>query len=346
MVRSRAVDIMLAFLFAHRILNEMFGIKKNKVEKPQDREKPGLFGRLVGALQKTRNGLVGGVNELFSAGEAEVGEDFYEAIETLLLAGDVGVQATQRIMDELETRMSKVQRATRSVVLQGLQAGMNDILADVTAPLTIEKNRDQPFVILVIGVNGTGKTTTIGKLARRFKDQGLSVMLAAGDTFRAAAVEQLQAWGERNAVPVIAQHSGADAASVVYDGLNAARSRGMDVLIADTAGRLHTQSNLMEELKKIKRVIGKLDSSAPHEVLLVLDSGTGQNALAQADQFNAAVGVTGIVLTKLDGTAKGGIVFSIAEQLDIPIRMIGVGEGAADLRDFDAAEFVNALLML
>ncbi len=324
----------------------MFGIKKSKSEKSPDGAKPSLFGRLAGALKKTRSGLVGGVNELFSTGEAEVGPDFYEAIETLLLSGDVGVQATQRIMDDLETRMSRVQRVTPTEVLQALQASMNDILAGVAETLDTGRDRDQPFVILVVGVNGTGKTTTIGKLARRLKEEGKSVMLAAGDTFRAAAVEQLQAWGQRNDVPVIAQHTGADAASVVFDGLNAARSRGVDVLIADTAGRLHTQSNLMEELKKIKRVLGKLDAEAPHEVLLVLDSGTGQNALSQASQFDAAVGVTGIVLTKLDGTAKGGIVFSIAEQLKIPIRMIGVGEGAADLRDFDAADFVKALLML
>jgi fused signal recognition particle receptor len=221
---------------------------------------------------------------------------------------------------------------------------MLSVLDPVAVPLTIPEQRDEPYVILMVGVNGTGKTTTIGKLARRFRGQGHSVMLAAGDTFRAAAIEQLQAWGERNDVAVVAQHSGADAASVIFDALQSARARGVDVLIADTAGRLHTQDGLMEELKKVVRVLAKLDPNAPHETMLVIDAGMGQNALAQARQFHAAVQVSGITLTKLDGTAKGGIVFAIAEELGIPIRFVGVGESAEDLRVFHADEFVSALL--
>jgi len=220
---------------------------------------------------------------------------------------------------------------------------MVNILQPSCVPLVIPEQQST-YVILMVGINGVGKTTTIGKLAKQFQNQGKSVMLAAGDTFRAAAVEQLQVWGERNNIPVIAQHSGADSASVIYDALQAAKARNIDILIADTAGRLHTQTNLMEELKKVKRVMGKLDDSAPHEVMLVLDAGTGQNALSQAVQFNAAAGVSGITLTKLDGTAKGGIIFAIAKKTGLPIRYIGVGEGIDDLRSFQAEEFVDALL--
>jgi fused signal recognition particle receptor len=271
--------------------------------------------------------------------EALLGE-----LEELLLTADVGVAVSERIVDGVRRRSRQNDCSTLETVFGSVREDMLEVLEPVSQGLHLPARPQLPFVILVVGVNGTGKTTTIGKLAHWLKSGGHTVMLAAGDTFRAAAIEQLGSWGERNEVPVIRQHSGADSASVIYDALQAATARRVDVLIADTAGRLHTQTDLMEELKKVRRVINKLDPDAPHEVLLVLDAGTGQNALSQAAQFQQAVGVTGICLTKLDGTAKGGIVLAIAESLGVPIRFVGVGEGISDFREFDAREFVEALL--
>jgi fused signal recognition particle receptor len=327
----------------------MFGFtRKNSSDKPGDDKpqdssgkKPGLFSRLKAGLAKTRSGLGDGIARLV-VGRREIDDDLLEELETQLLTADVGVEATQSIIADLTGRVARKQLGDADALMQALREDMRSMLEPVSVPLEIPQS-GQPFVLLMVGINGAGKTTTIGKIARRLQDQGRSVMLAAGDTFRAAAVEQLQTWGERNQVPVIAQQQGADSASVIFDALQAARARGVDVLIADTAGRLHTQSNLMEELKKIKRVLGKLDDSAPHEVMLVVDAGTGQNALNQARQFNEAVNVSGIALTKLDGTARGGIIFAIAKQLGIPIRFVGVGEAIEDLRPFDAGEFVDAL---
>lgn len=300
------------------------------------------FGRLRDALKRTRTGLTARLSELFTRQRAVSGE-IVEDIEDLLLSADVGIAATTQIVADLSRRLARKQLADPDAVFNALRENMLAILEPVTQPLTLPDDGPKPFVILMVGVNGTGKTTTIGKLAGRLRAEGHSVLLAAGDTFRAAAIEQLQAWGERVGTPVIAQQIGADSASVVYDALHSAKARGSDVLIADTAGRLHTQVNLMEELKKVRRVITKLDSSAPHETLLVLDAGTGQNALTQARQFHQAVQVSGIALTKLDGTAKGGIVLAIARELALPIRFIGVGESVEDLRAFNAPEFVDAL---
>ncbi len=304
-------------------------------------KKPGLFARLKSGLSRTRGSLTEGISDLL-LGKRQIDDDLLEEIETQLLVADMGVEATQAIINDLTQRVSRKQLADSDALFTALREDMAAMLAPVSAPLEITAGK-QPFVILVVGINGAGKTTTIGKLAKRLQNEGKSVMLAAGDTFRAAAVEQLQVWGERNAIPVIAQGSGADSASVIFDAVQAAQSRNIDVVIADTAGRLHTQSNLMEELKKVKRVMGKLDDSAPHEVLLVLDAGTGQNALNQAEQFHQAVEVSGIALTKLDGTAKGGIIFAIAKKMWIPIRFIGVGETIDDLRVFDSGEFIEAL---
>jgi len=315
----------------------MFGFRK-KTTAP---EKAGLFSRLRSGLSRTRHNLTDGVATLV-LGSKSIDDELLEEIETTLLVADVGVEATREIIDDLTQRISRKELGDADALMQALHDGMQAILAPCSVPLTIPET-GRPAVILMVGINGAGKTTTIGKLTRRLKDQGLKPMLAAGDTFRAAAVEQLQTWGERNDVPVIAQHQGADAASVIFDALQAAQARDIDVLIADTAGRLHTQSNLMEELIKIKRVLGKLDENAPHEVMLVVDAGTGQNALNQAQEFHAALGLTGITLTKLDGTARGGIVFAIAKKLGIPIRFIGVGEGIENLREFDAKDFVDAL---
>ncbi|HHJ14008.1 MAG TPA: signal recognition particle-docking protein FtsY [Gammaproteobacteria bacterium] len=304
--------------------------------------KQDMFSRLKRGLAKTRDILNTDVMDLVQ-GVHELDEDQLGQIEDQLMLADVGIEATQYISDQLAEAVRNDRLRSREDMLNALQTSMKDILKDSDRPLVIDREK-KPFVILMTGINGAGKTTTIGKLARQFKDQGLSVMLAAGDTFRSAAVEQLQEWGQRLDTPVVSQGRGADAASVIYDALLSARSRQIDVLIADTAGRLHTQHNLMDELKKIKRVLAKLDPSAPHETMLVLDAGTGQNALAQARQFHEAIGVDGITLTKLDGTAKGGIVFSIAQQMKLPIRYIGVGETARDLRVFDADEFTRALL--
>jgi fused signal recognition particle receptor len=312
---------------------------QDESQSPQD--KRGLFSRLIQGLTRTRSGLTTGLADL-ALGKKSIDDALLEDIETVLLTADVGVEATQRIITDLTSRVSRKELMDSEALLGALKDDMTAILTPCDAPLEIDTSQ-KPFVILMVGVNGAGKTTTIGKLAKRLQAEGRSVMLAAGDTFRAAAVEQLQTWGERNDVPVIAQQSGADSASVIFDALQSAQARNIDVLIADTAGRLHTQSNLMEELKKVKRVMGKLDDSAPHEVLLVVDAGTGQNALNQAQQFNQAVGLSGITLTKLDGTAKGGVIFAIAHKLGIPIRFIGVGEGIDDLRSFNAEEFVAAL---
>lgn len=317
----------------------MFSFRKSKT--PEAREKPGLLARLKQGLGRTRAGLTDGLADLL-LGHKEIDDELLEDIETRLLSADLGIEATRRIIDDLTARLSRRELDKPEALLQALREDMRQVLAPFAQPLEIP-DQPRPYVILVVGVNGVGKTTTIGKLAKRLTDGGVSVMLAAGDTFRAAAVEQLKVWGERNRVPVVAQHTGADSASVIFDAFGAAQARGVDVLIADTAGRLHTQANLMEELKKVKRVLAKQDASAPHEVMLVLDAGTGQNALAQAEQFHQAVGVSGVTLTKLDGTAKGGIIFAIAEKLKLPIRFIGVGEAAEDLRAFDADEFVAAL---
>ncbi len=270
-------------------------------------------------------------------------DDLLDEIETALLTADVGVPATTALLDDLRKRMKAREFADANALLATLRADLIALLAPVARPLVIDRNA-RPFVVLTVGVNGVGKTTTIGKLARRFKDEGHGLMLAAGDTFRAAAVAQLQAWGERNGVTVIAQGQDADPASVAFDALQAAKARGTEVLIADTAGRLHTQTGLMNELGKIRRVLGKIDAAAPHEVLMVIDGTTGQNALSQLRQFHAAVGVTGLVVTKLDGTAKGGVVFALAREFGIPIRYAGIGERPEDLRVFDAEAFVDALL--
>ena len=323
----------------------MFGFGKRDKSSDSAGEAPkkqGLFSRLKQGLSKTGRGLSEGVATVF-LGRKEIDDELLEDLETHLLMADVGVEATQQIIQDLTARVARKQLADADALFAALKEDMTAILEPVSAPLAIDETHT-PFVILVVGVNGAGKTTTIGKLAKRLQGEGKSVMLAAGDTFRAAAVEQLQVWGERNEIPVIAQGTGADSASVIYDALEAAKARGIDVLIADTAGRLHTQSNLMEELRKVRRVMGKLDDSAPHETLLVVDAGTGQNALNQARQFNEAMTLSGITVTKLDGTAKGGILFAMAKQMGIPIRFIGVGESIEDLQVFEAGAFVDALL--
>ncbi len=303
--------------------------------------KLGFFARLKQGLSKTSSSIGEGMASLF-LGKKAIDDDLLDELETRLLTADVGVEATTAIMQNLTRRVSRKELADSGALYTALQEELTGLLKPVEQPLTVDSGK-RPYVILVVGVNGVGKTTTIGKLAKKLQLEGKKVMLAAGDTFRAAAVEQLQVWGERNSIPVIAQHTGADSASVIFDAVQAAKARGIDVLIADTAGRLHTKDNLMEELKKVRRVMGKLDESAPHEVLLVLDAGTGQNAINQTKQFNQAVELTGLVLTKLDGTAKGGVIFALAKQFGTPIRYIGVGEGIDDLRTFEADAFVKAL---
>ena len=307
-------------------------------ELPEPQSKISFGQRMRSALSRTGEGI----GSLF-LGTKVIDEALLEELETSLIMADVGIETTTKIIAELTKQLDRKSLKDGAA----LKDALYEILLNKLAASEGEINFDgceKPFVMFVVGVNGVGKTTTIGKLASRLKSQGKSVMLAAGDTFRAAAVEQLQVWGERNAVPVIAQHTGADSASVVFDGIQAAKSRGADVIIADTAGRLHNKSNLMEELKKVKRVASKIDEHAPHEILLVLDAGTGQNAVAQMSEFNQVVGVTGIALTKLDGTAKGGIIFALADKFSVPIRYIGVGEGLDDLQPFNASEFVQALL--
>ncbi|WP_455217591.1 signal recognition particle-docking protein FtsY [Kaarinaea lacus] len=343
----------------------MFGFKKDKSDKPsppaaeskdlptghsaddnlgnkQETTGTGLFARLKSGLSRTRHGFTDGLADLL-LGKKTIDDDLLDEIETLLLTSDVGVEATQEIVSDLTNRITRNQLTDADALFAALRDDMAAILSPVSRPLEIDA-QCQPYVILMVGMNGAGKTTTIGKLARRFQAEGKTVMLAAGDTFRAAAVEQLQEWGRRNDIAVVAQQSGADSASVIFDAVQSAKSKGIDVLIADTAGRLHTQSNLMEELKKVRRVVTKLDDSAPHEVMLVLDAGIGQNAVVQAEQFRDAVGVSGITLTKLDGTARGGVIFAVAKRLGIPIRFIGVGESIEDLRPFQPEEFVDALL--
>ncbi|UCC14239.1 MAG: signal recognition particle-docking protein FtsY [Gammaproteobacteria bacterium] len=306
---------------------------------PESRK--GFFRRLRERLNQGESWLTYDLAHLLPGGKPD--EAFLEEMETRLLSGDVGVEATTRIMEGLDKKLWRDELKDARAVVETIRGSMLEILGPCEAPLEIPES-PRPFVILMVGVNGAGKTTTIGKLARRYKDQGLKVMLAAGDTFRAAAVEQLKIWGERNDVPVVAQQTGADPAAVMFDALEAARARGIDLLIGDTAGRLHTQDNLMEELKKVKRVMGKIDPDAPHETLIVLDASLGQNALVQATRFHEAIGLTGIVMTKLDGTAKGGVLIALAEKLGVPIRYIGIGETAEDLDEFRTAPFVSALL--
>ena len=308
----------------------------------QEQERPtkeGFFARLKRSLVKTRENLGSGFVSLFRG--KKIDDDLFEELEEQLLIADVGVETTRRIITNLTQQANRKQLRDAEALYGLLKTEMAGILEKVDQPLDV--GGKAPFVILMVGVNGVGKTTTIGKLARQYQAQGKSVMLAAGDTFRAAAVEQLQVWGQRNNIPVVAQHTGADSASVIFDAIQAAKSRNVDVLIADTAGRLQNKAHLMEELKKITRVMKKLDEDAPHEVMLTLDASTGQNAVSQAKLFHEAVGLTGITLTKLDGTAKGGVIFSVADQFGIPIRYIGVGEGIEDLRPFKAADFIEAL---
>ena len=301
-----------------------------------------LLDRVRQGLGKTRSQLISGLEELF-LGEKAIDQDLLEQIENTLLQADVGVSVTNDIIENLTQCAARDELGESQILYDILRRELTELLVKCEEPLTIGSD-SRPFVILAVGVNGAGKTTTIGKLARYFKDQGFSVLLAAGDTFRAAAVEQLQTWGDRNQVPVIAQAKGSDSASVIYDAMSAAKAREIDIVIADTAGRLHSKKNLMEELSKITRVLKRHGNSAPNEVLLVVDAGTGQNALIQAREFLTAVSVSGIVLTKLDGTAKGGVIFAIAKQLGLPIRFIGVGERVEDLRPFSAEQFVEALI--
>ncbi|MDC9582288.1 signal recognition particle-docking protein FtsY [Xenorhabdus sp. PR6a] len=313
-----------------------------QVTLPKEQERPtkeGFFARLKRSLVKTRQNFGSGFLGLFRG--KKIDDDLFEELEEHLLIADVGVETTRKIITSLTGSASRKELKDAEALYAKLKEEMSAILAKVDKPLAIENK--SPYVILMVGVNGVGKTTTIGKLARQFQSQGKSVMLAAGDTFRAAAVEQLQVWGERNKIPVIAQHTGADPASVIFDAIQSAKAKGVDVLIADTAGRLQNKAHLMEELKKIVRVMKKLDEEAPHEIMLTLDASTGQNAVSQAKLFHEAVGLTGISLTKLDGTAKGGVIFAIADQFEIPIRYIGVGEGIEDLRPFKADDFIEAL---
>jgi fused signal recognition particle receptor len=312
---------------------------KLAAEAPEQQKKR-LFDRIKSGLSRTKANLTEQLGDLF-LGAKEIDDDLLEEIETTLLMADIGVEATTEIIERLTDRVERKQLKDAEALKEALKQELGDLLGGVEHPLRLPEKK--PAVILMVGVNGVGKTTTIGKLAKKYQTEGKSVMLAAGDTFRAAAVEQLQVWGERNSVPVVAQHTGADSASVIFDALQSAQSKGVDVLIADTAGRLQNKDNLMQELQKVVRVMQKLDPDAPHEVMLVLDAGTGQNAISQAKQFKESVGVTGITLTKLDGTAKGGIIFAIAKQFGLPIRFIGVGEQVDDLRPFEADEFVHAL---
>ncbi len=311
------------------------------VDEAPEARKARLFGRIKQGLGRTKANLTQGLSSLF-LGAREIDEDLLEEIETQLLMADIGVDAASEIINKLTAKVERKQLGDADALYGALKQELAALLVDSSEPWVPETD-GKPYVILMVGVNGVGKTTTIGKLAKRFQSEGRSVMLAAGDTFRAAAVEQLQVWGERNQVPVVAQHSGADSASVIFDAVQSAKARNIDVVIADTAGRLQNKAHLMAELEKVVRVMKKLDDTAPHEVMLVLDAGTGQNALSQARQFGDSVGVSGITLTKLDGTAKGGIIFAIAKQMQLPIRFIGVGEQIDDLRPFDAEEFVAAL---
>jgi fused signal recognition particle receptor len=317
------------------------GLTAEESTPSEETARQGMFARLREKLGRTRSNLTDGLASLL-LGRKQIDDDLLEELETLLLTADVGIDATHRIISDITGKVKRKELSDPEKLNDVLKQELMQILTDANAE---EKQpaQEKPRVILMVGINGAGKTTTIGKLTKKFQGDGKKVMLAAGDTFRAAAVEQLQTWGERNDVPVIAQHTGADSASVIFDALEAATARKSDILIADTAGRLHTKSNLMDELAKIVRVMKKIDPDAPHEVMLVVDGGTGQNALQQAIHFNEAVGLSAITITKLDGTAKGGILFAIADKLKIPIRYIGVGEGIDDLRPFDAREFIDAL---
>jgi fused signal recognition particle receptor len=308
---------------------------------PKLQPKQGFFSRIKSGLSRTRSNFGDGLSNLF-LGAKQIDDDLFEELETQLLVADVGIEATESLLKKLSDRVARKDLQDPPALYKALKEELAALLQGSQAPLEIPQ-QDSPFVILMVGVNGAGKTTTIGKLSKRLQSQGKSVLLAAGDTFRAAAVEQLQEWGTRNNVPVVAQHTGADSASVIFDAVQSAQAKGIDVVIADTAGRLQNKTHLMDELSKVVRVMQKLDVNAPHEVMLVLDAGTGQNALSQASHFGAAVGVTGITLTKLDGTAKGGVIFALAQQLQLPIRFIGVGEQADDLRPFEADEFIDAL---
>lgn len=327
----------------------MFGFGKKKADQPdstqvqdsKSAENTSLFGRLKSGLQETRSNLGEGLSTLLS-GKKAIDAALLEELENHLLMADVGIKTTMTIIDELTASLERKQLTDSGALYTALQEQLQQILERCEQPLEPTKS-GKPFVILMVGVNGVGKTTTIGKLASRFQSQDLSVMLAAGDTFRAAAVEQLEEWGKRHDLPVVAQHTGADSASVIYDAYESARARNVDVLIADTAGRLHNKDNLMQELAKVIRVLKKLDDDIPHEIMLVLDAGTGQNGISQAESFGKAVNITGITLTKLDGTAKGGMIFAIARQFGLPIRFIGIGEKAEDLRPFVASDFVHAL---
>lgn len=311
----------------------------------ETREKPsegGFFSRLVKGLLKTKQNIGAGFRSFFLG--KKIDDELFEELEEQLLIADIGVPTTSKIIKNLTEHASRKELQDAELLYQQLKVEMADILEPVAQPLVIDTTK-KPYVILMVGVNGVGKTTTIGKLARKFQAEGKSVMLAAGDTFRAAAVEQLQVWGERNHIPVVAQSTGSDSASVIFDAMQSAAARNIDILIADTAGRLQNKNNLMDELKKIVRVMKKYDETAPHEIMLTLDAGTGQNAVSQAKLFNEAVGLTGISLTKLDGTAKGGVIFAIADQFKLPIRYIGVGEKIEDLREFNAKEFIEALFV-
>jgi len=327
----------------------MFGFSKKAKDVSQAEARPmpekpaetGLLGRLKQGLARTRVKLGNGLGALV-LGEKEIDANLFDEIETQLLSADIGIDASNQIIGNLKLKLARKQLADPTILMAALQEELAEILKPCSLPLEIDLET-KPFVILTVGVNGVGKTTTIGKLTKIFQSQGLNVMLAAGDTFRAAAVEQLQAWGEKNNVPVIAQSSGADSASVIFDAFQSAKARQVDVLIADTAGRLHTKDNLMSELEKIVRVLKKQDERLPDEILLVLDATTGQNALSQAESFHAVTNLTGLVLTKLDGTAKGGVVFAIAKKMQLPIRFIGIGEQVDDLKTFDAKQFVSAL---
>jgi fused signal recognition particle receptor len=331
--------------------NLMFRIFKKKSKKPGELQDVQLrpveqsgVDPLEKLLRDSRNTIGKRLKALVS-GHSDINEDLLEELETALLTADVGVKASLGIMENLRTAINNGSIREPGALLPAVQAELYELIEPCEQFLAVDTSH-KPFVILMVGINGAGKTTTIGKLAQRFKEEGLSVMLAAGDTFRAAAVEQLKSWGALNDVPVIAQGTGADSAAVIFDALESAKAREVDILIADTAGRLHTQTNLMEELKKIRRVISRVDENAPHEVMLVVDAGTGTNALNQARHFNEAVNISGITITKLDGTARGGMLFAIASELGIPIRYIGVGEAAKDLRPFDAGTFINAILPL
>jgi len=317
-----------------------------EVEEEQEGDKPSFFGRLKASLSRTKSSIGSGFSSLFRG--KKIDDDLYEELETQLLVADVGMDTTQKIIQQLTDSVKRAQLKDGDALFTELKQQMGDMLHSVEKPLwpqiaEYDSQANGPFVILMVGVNGVGKTTTIGKMAKQFQAQGKKVMLAAGDTFRAAAVEQLQVWGERNDIPVIAQHTGADSASVLFDAVEAAKARNADILIADTAGRLQNKDNLMEELRKVVRVMKKVHPDAPHEVMLTVDAGTGQNAISQATLFNEAVGLTGITLTKLDGTAKGGVIFAVADKMQLPIRYIGVGEGIDDLQTFNSESFIQAL---